>query len=161
MEIPSILLVEDNPDDVELTLLAFEQSKIKNRIVVANDGVEALRYLLPEDDTPPLRPAVVLLDLKIPKIDGLEVLRRLRADPRGEAQPVIVLTSSKEERDIADSYHLGSNSYVRKPVLFAELVEAVRVLGLFWLMINISPHGQRLTPSIAGGLAVEPPAAPG
>lgn len=136
IDVPSILLVEDNPDDVELTRLAFEESKIANQLIVASDGVRALEYLLPEGEGLRLRPTVVLLDLKLPRIDGLEVLRRLRADPRTRRQPVIVLTSSGEERDIVESYQLGANSYVRKPVVFSQFVEAVRVLGLYWLTVN-------------------------
>lgn len=138
-----ILLVEDNPDDAELTLRAFEKSKLVNRVVVARDGQEALEYLFStgphaarteEDD-----PQVVLLDLKLPKLDGLNVLRRIRADERTKRIPVVILTSSNEERDLIASYDLGANSFVRKPVDFAEFIEASRNLGLYWLVLNQLP----------------------
>ena len=135
-----ILLVEDNPDDVELTLRAFRTSKILNEIVVASDGVEALDYLLATGShagrDPKLLPEVVLLDLKLPKISGLDVLKRMRAEEKTRRIPVVVLTSSNEERDILSSYDLGANSFVRKPVDFAEFVEAARQLGLYWLVTN-------------------------
>lgn len=138
-----ILLVEDNPDDVELTLLAFEQSKIVNEIVVAKDGQEALDYLFAAGNhtgrDPALLPEVVLLDLKLPKIDGLDVLRRMRADERTRRLPVVVLTSSKEEQDVLRSYDLGANSFVQKPVDFAEFIDAARHLGLYWLVLNEAP----------------------
>ena len=138
-----ILLVEDNADDEALTLRALKKNNIKNEVVVAHDGVEALDYLLgsgpfagrPSHDMPQL----VLLDLKLPRVDGLEVLRRLRADPRTHLLPVVILTSSKEERDLVSSYSLGANSYVRKPVDFAEFTEAIRQLGLYWLILNEAP----------------------
>lgn len=137
-----ILLVEDNPDDVELTLRAFERANLANDVVVARDGVEALDYLLArgQHDGRPADadPHLVLLDLKLPKIDGLEVLRRIRADERTEALPVVVLTSSQEERDVVESYRLGANSYVRKPVSFTEFTDATRQLGLYWLVLNVS-----------------------
>jgi two-component system response regulator len=133
---PTILLVEDNPDDEELTRIAFEESNLANQLVVARDGVEALEYLL--DSQRPL-PQMVLLDLKLPKLNGLEVLRRLRADERTRFLPVVILTSSDEERDLFDSYGLGANSYVRKPVDFAQFVESVRQLGLYWLVLNRTP----------------------
>ncbi len=134
-----VLLVEDNPDDVELTLRAFKKSNISNRVVVAQDGAEALEYLFgPGHEGRPL-PEVVLLDLKLPKIDGLEVLRRIRAEARTRLLPVVVLTSSNEERDLVESYRLGANSYVRKPVEFAEFVDASRQLGLYWLVLNRAP----------------------
>lgn len=139
-----ILLVEDNPDDVELTLLAFEKSKVVNEIVVAKDGQEALDYLFAAGDhaerDPALSPEVVLLDLKLPKIDGLDVLRRMRADDRTRRLPVVVLTSSNEEQDIVRSYDLGANSFVQKPVNFAEFIEAARHLGLYWLVLNEPPQ---------------------
>ena len=132
----TILLVEDNPDDEELTRIAFEESNLANQLVVTRDGVEALDYLL--DPKNPL-PQMVLLDLKLPKLNGLEVLRRLRADQRTKYLPVVVLTSSDEERDLFDSYGLGANSYVRKPVDFAQFVDSVRQLGLDWLVLNRTP----------------------
>lgn len=135
-----ILLVEDNRDDEELTLLAFEQSGIVNEVVVVRDGAEALDYLFgtgthANRDLNDM-PSVILLDLKLPKIDGLEVLRRLRADARTQFLPVVVLTTSKEDRDLTNSYRLGCNSYVRKPVDFTEFLEAARQLGLYWLRLN-------------------------
>jgi CheY-like chemotaxis protein len=135
-----ILLVEDNPDDEALTLRALARNHIHNQVVVARNGVEALAFLHGEADAPPGGlPTLVLLDLKLPKIDGLEVLRRLRAHPRTCLVPVVMLTSSMEERDLAASYRQGVNSYVRKPVDFAEFMEAVRHLGLYWLMLNAGP----------------------
>lgn len=134
----TILLVEDNPDDEALTLRAFKKNKIRNEVVVMRDGAEALAYLLPGDgdgDGRP-RPALVLLDLNLPKIGGLEVLRRMRADERTRLIPVVVLTSSKLEEDILDSYRNGANAYVRKPVNFSDFAEAVRTLGVFWLLLN-------------------------
>jgi CheY-like chemotaxis protein len=138
-----ILLVEDNPDDEALTLRALKSSNIANEVVVARDGVEALDYLFGNgayaDRDTRVMPQVVLLDLKLPKLDGLDVLRRLRTDERTKSLPVVVLTSSDEERDIIDSYGLGANSYVRKPVAFAQFTEAVRQLGLYWLVLNQPP----------------------
>ena len=141
-----ILLVEDNPDDVELTRRALDESKVANKLVVVRDGVEALQYLFREDayagrDAADL-PEVVLLDLKLPKIDGLEVLRRIRADERTRILPVVVLTSSNAERDIVESYALGANSYIRKPVEFERFVEATKTLGLYWLVLNEPPVRQ-------------------
>lgn len=138
-----ILLVEDNPDDEALTLRAFKKSNILNEVVVVRDGVEALDYLFGEGtydgrDTN-TQPELILLDLKLPKIDGLEVLRRLRADPRTELLPVVILTSSSEEQDLIKGYSLGANSYVRKPVDFVQFYEAVRQLGVYWLVMNESP----------------------
>jgi len=139
----TILLVEDNPDDVTLTLRALKKSNIGNDVVVARDGVEALEYLFRtrrySGRDPSDMPQVVLLDLKLPKLDGLEVLRRLRADDRTRLLPVVILTSSDEERDIASGYGLGANSYVRKPVDFAAFSNAVNRLGLYWLVLNQSP----------------------
>jgi two-component system response regulator len=139
----SILLVEDNPDDQTLTKRALKKNNILNDVVVAQDGVEALDYLFGTGahagrDVSVL-PAVVLLDLKLPKVDGLEVLRRVRADDRTKTLPVVVLTSSKEEQDLAQSYSIGANSYIRKPVDFAQFIEAVRQLGLYWLVLNEAP----------------------
>ena len=134
-----ILLVEDNPHDEELTLRALQKSHILNPVIVAHDGAEALDYLLARgkhaSSQPPL-PQVVLLDLKLPKVDGLEVLRELRANARTRLLPVVVLTSSKEQQDMLTSYELGANSYVRKPVDFAQFLEAARQLGLYWLVLN-------------------------
>ena len=134
-----IMLVEDNPHDEELTLRALRKSNVLNPVVVARDGVEALDFLLARGEhageAPPL-PQVVLLDLKLPKVDGLEVLRELRASARTRFLPVVVLTSSKEQQDLVASYELGANSYVRKPVDFAQFLEAARQLGLYWLVLN-------------------------
>jgi two-component system response regulator len=141
MEGKVILLVEDNADDELLTLRALKQNNIKNEVVVARDGVQALEYLL--GDTGGLShahlPEVVLLDLKLPKLDGLELLRRLRADARTKLLPVVILTSSNEERDRMMGYNLGANSYVRKPVDFEQFTETVRQLGLYWLVLNEPP----------------------
>ena len=129
-----ILLVEDNPDDVALTLRALKKNNIANEVIVAKDGIEALDYLFGDNATSV--PAVILLDLKLPKIDGLEVLERLRKDERTKFAPVVVLTSSKEEQDLVRSYKLGANSYIRKPVDFIQFSDAVRQLGLYWLVLN-------------------------
>jgi two-component system response regulator len=131
-----ILLVEDNPDDVLFTIRAFNQNHIRNEIIVASDGEQALRLLFPEDGGHPLRPALILLDIKLPKVDGLEVLRAIREGDRSQSLPVVVLTTSNEERDIVESYRLGANSFVRKPVVFGEFVEAANVLGVYWLLVN-------------------------
>jgi two-component system response regulator len=130
-----ILLVEDNPDDVLLTLRAFAKNHFRNEIVVANDGDLALQLLFPEGGGA-LRPALILLDINLPKIDGLEVLRRIRDHDRTRSLPVVVLTTSNEERDILESYRIGANSFVRKPVVFGEFVEAANVLGVYWLLVN-------------------------
>lgn len=134
-----MLLVEDNEDDVQLTLRAFRKHNIANHIQVARDGQEALDFLF--DGRPPeALPHVVLLDLKLPRVDGLEVLKRIRASERTRFLPVVVLTSSREERDMVESYRLGANSYVRKPVDFQEFSEAARQLGLYWMLLNLAPE---------------------
>jgi two-component system, response regulator len=141
-----ILLVEDNPNDVELTLRAFERSSVGNEIVVARDGEQAIDYLFSTgrhaDRAPALMPEVVLLDMRLPKIDCLGVLRRMRADERTRRLPVVILTSSKEEKDVRTSYDLGANSFVRKPVDFSEFVTAARHLGIYWLVMNEPPPGE-------------------
>ena len=133
-----ILLVEDNPDDVRLTQRAFIKSNIANELVVVHDGVEALEYLA-QACAGPGRPAMILLDLNLPRMDGLELLRAIRADQRLKWIPVVVLTSSKEQQDIITSYDLGANSYIRKPVDFEQFAEAVRNLGMYWLVLNEPP----------------------
>ncbi len=139
----TILLVEDNPDDEALTRRALKKNNIGNEVVVARDGVEALDYLFGtgayEGRDTSLLPQLVLLDLKLPKVGGLEVLRRLRADERTRLLPVVILTSSREQQDLIGGYGYGANSYVRKPVDFAQFVEAVRQLGLYWLALNEAP----------------------
>ena len=130
-----ILLVEDNPADVELTLRAFKTNRLSNKIHVARDGVEALEFLF-GDEGPVSRLCVVLLDVKMPRMDGLEVLRRMRADPRTRHLPVVMMTSSSEESDRLASYDLGANSYIVKPVDFENFTEAVRVIGTYWLLLN-------------------------
>ncbi len=143
----TILLVEDNPDDEALTLRALKKNNITNKVAVAHDGVEALDYLFGtgpyEGQEPNPLPAVILLDLKLPKLDGLEVLKRIRAHPRTKLLPVVILTTSKEEQDIINGYSFGANSYVRKPVDFVQFVDAVNQLGLYWLLLNEPPHGSR------------------
>lgn len=143
----AILLVEDNPDDQALTLRALKKNNIANDVVVVEDGPEALDYFFGPAGCATIKdsdlPAVVLLDLKLPKIDGLEVLRRIRADQRTCMQPIVVLTSSNEEQDMVASYKLGCNSYVRKPVNFNEFLEAARQLGLYWLILNETPSKTR------------------
>ncbi|MDR3576072.1 MAG: response regulator [Anaerolineaceae bacterium] len=138
-----ILLVEDNPDDEELTSMALSESNILNKVIVAHDGVEALDYLFGTGTYAgrdlSQTPQIVLLDLKLPKLDGLEVLKRMRADSRTQFIPVVVLTSSSEEEDIFSSYRFGANSYVRKPIEFHRFADSVRQLGLYWLLINEAP----------------------
>ena len=143
MKPKKIFLVEDNRDDIELTLLAFQKSNIANEVVVARDGVEALDYLFgigsyagrDVQDTP----AVVLLDLKLPELDGLEVLQSIRSDERTRLLPVVILTSSREEQDLFNGYDLGCNSYIRKPVDFLQFTEAIRQLGIYWILWNEPP----------------------
>ncbi len=146
MKRKTLLLVEDNPDDELLTIRALRKHNLANEIVVARDGQQALDYLFGEGEyegqPPEELPQVILLDLKLPKVDGLEVLERIRADERTRTIPVVVLTSSNEERDILRSYDLGANSYVRKPVNFEQFLEAARQLGLYWLVLNEVPYGR-------------------
>ncbi len=141
-----ILLVEDNPDDEALTLRALKKNNIMNEVVVAHDGAEALDYLFLRGAyvtrDPNKQPALTLLDLKLPKVDGLEVLRQIRANPSTQLLPVVILTSSKEEQDLITGYRLGANSYIRKPVDFGQFMEAVRSLGLYWLVLNEMPPQQ-------------------
>ena len=145
-----ILLVEDNASDEKLTVLAFKRSGVSNEVVVVRDGAAALDYLFGTgkhaDRDPSVLPSVVLLDLKLPKIDGLEVLRRIRADEGTKFLPVVVLTSSKEDEDVLHSYELGANAYVRKPVEFSKFAEAAKTLGLFWLLLNEPAPAPRGTP---------------
>jgi two-component system response regulator len=144
-----VLLVEDNPDDVDLTIRAFQKNNVRNEIVVARDGEQALDYLSAAcangGRNPAAIPEVVLLDLKLPKLDGIEVLRHLRADERTKRLPVVVLTSSNEEKDIVASYDFGANSFVRKPLDYAQFADAARQLGLYWLVLNEpapNPHSR-------------------
>ncbi len=139
-EAKNILLVEDNPNDIELTRRALARHQIANELVVAHDGVEALDYLFgKEGETQRRLPAVVLLDLKLPRVDGIEVLREIRASGRTRFLPVVILTTSNEERDIVDGYSLGANSYICKPVDFEQFSEAIRQLGMYWLVLNQPP----------------------
>ncbi|WP_431859150.1 response regulator [Azospirillum sp.] len=143
MSMKPILLVEDNPDDELLTLRALKKNHIQNDVVVARDGPEALSWLFGDESLgrEAIAPSIVLLDLKLPKIDGIEVLRRIRTDPRTRLVPVVILTSSREEQDLINGYQLGANSYIRKPVDFPEFIQAVRQLGLYWLILNEAPPG--------------------
>lgn len=140
-----ILLVEDNPDDELLTLRALKKTGVQNDVVIARDGVEALDYLFARGPysgrNPAVMPQLILLDLKLPRVDGFEVLRRLRSDERTRLLPVVILTSSREQRDMLDGYGLGANSYVRKPVDFEQFVRAVDLLKLYWLVLNEDPPG--------------------
>jgi len=147
-----ILLVDDNPDDVTLTLRALKKANILNEVVVARDGVEALDYLFGtgtyDGRDASVTPELVLLDLKMPRLDGMDVLKRLRADERTRLLPVVILTSSKEEKDLTNGYRLGANSYIRKPVDFHRFAEAVQQVGLYWLVLNEAPP---ITKSGRGG----------
>lgn len=138
---PCILLVEDNPDDEELTRIAFRKARVSNEIVVARDGAEALELLFGAGTR--IEPILIMLDLNLPKVEGLEVLRQVRSHDATTLVPVIILTSSKQQEDVTRSYQLRANAYVRKPVAFDEFAEAVKVLGLFWLVVNEGPMGQR------------------
>lgn len=142
-----ILLIEDNPDDVKLTMRAFRQNNIANDVVVVRDGQEALDVLFGDGPFGPASgalPSLLLLDLNLPRVSGLDVLRRIRGDARTALLPVVILTSSDEDRDLIDGYRLGANSYVRKPVDFAEFAEGIRLLGLYWLVLNqTAPSGIR------------------
>ncbi len=143
-----ILLVEDNRDDVDLTLRALKQHKLVSEVVVVEDGAEALDYLFARgryaDRNPEAVPQLVLLDINLPKLSGLEVLKQLREDVRTKLLPVVMLTTSREERDVAESYASGANSYVQKPVDFAAFTEAVRQLGVYWLVLNETPWHARV-----------------
>ena len=144
---PHILLVEDNPDDVKLTLRAFEKERIANNVQVARDGVEAIEYLFATGkfagrDTS-IMPQVIILDLKMPRMDGMELLRHVRSNERTKLLPVVVLTTSNEDKDRVESYKLGANSFIRKPVDFMQFVEAVKQLRLYWLVINEPPLGKK------------------
>jgi CheY-like chemotaxis protein len=138
-----ILLVEDNPDDEALTIRALQRSNISNEVVVARDGVEALDYLFARGDyagrDTTVQPTVILLDLKLPRLGGIEVLKQLRSDPRTSLVPVVILTTSREEQDLLNSYSLGCNSYITKPVDFIQFAEAVKQLGMYWLLLNEAP----------------------
>ena len=141
-DLPAILLAEDNPNDVELTVEALDRHNLANRVTVAHDGVEAMEYLRCEgafSERKPGDPAVLLLDIKMPRKDGLEVLREIRGDPALKRLPVVILTSSREEQDLITSYDLGVNAYVVKPVDFASFIDAVKELGVFWALINERP----------------------
>ena len=140
-----ILLAEDNPTDAKLTVNTLEKAKVANEIILAKDGAEALDYLFGTgkyEGRDTLLPGLIILDLKMPKVDGFEVLKRIRSDEKTKCRPVVVLTSSCEERDICESYGLGANSYVSKPVEFREFTEAVKQLGLYWLLLNVPPNKQ-------------------
>jgi two-component system, response regulator len=133
---PAILLVEDNPDDEDLTLRALKRGNVSNPVAVAHDGVEALEYLFPDDVARVPLPGLILLDLKLPKVDGLEVLRRIRADEWTRLIPIVILTGSREQEDVLAGYQGGANAYVRKPVKFSDFADVVRTLGSFWLLLN-------------------------
>ena len=148
-ELRRILIAEDNEADLELTLTALAEHKLVNEVVVVRDGVEALDFLYrrgPFADRPPGNPAVVLLDLKMPRVDGIDVLRQVKQDPALRSIPIVMLTSSREESDLVDSYRLGANAYVVKPVDFAHFVEAVQQVGIFWALVNEPPPGSAPRP---------------
>jgi two-component system, response regulator len=134
-----ILLIEDNADDRDLTIRALKKNNLLNPVDIARDGAEALVMLFGDDHKDRDNPALILLDLKLPKVDGLEILHRVRADPRTRVVPVVVLTSSKQDEDLRSAYDLGANGYVRKPVVFGEFAEAMRAVGMFWLLLNQPP----------------------
>lgn len=142
-----ILLVEDNPDDIDLTIRAFERNHVKNKVIIAEDGEEALDYLFAKgkysDRNPEDTPALILLDLKLPKLDGFKVLKEIRENKTTELLPVVILTSSKEEQDVIRGYKNGANSYIRKPVDFEKFFEAVQALGLYWLILNELPNTKK------------------
>lgn len=143
-ELKRILLVEDDLKDVELTLIALEECNLANEVAVVNDGAEALDFLFCHEkykNRPNSNPAVILLDLKLPKVDGMEVLRQIRADERLNMIPVVIVTSSKEEADLVKGYQLGTNAYVQKPIDFKQFIEAIKQLGVFWAIINEPPPG--------------------
>lgn len=142
-DVKRILLAEDNPNDVELTLVALAENNLANEVIVTRDGEEVLDYLYSRGKykmREPGNPAVVLLDLKMPKLDGLEVLKQVKSDPELKSVPIVILTSSREERDIVESYALGVNAYIVKPVDFHEFVDAIKELGLFWGIMNLTPN---------------------
>lgn len=153
-----ILLVEDSSDDIELTMMAFRRSNIRNEVVVSRDGAEAMALIERwAHEGPSALPALVLLDLKLPKIGGLELLRWIRSDERTRRMPVIILTSSNEDGDLAMGYDLGVNAYVRKPIDFASFGEAIRILGLFWLVVNEAPHPLRIPSTRDSALSLPTP----
>ncbi|MGM3306911.1 response regulator [Anabaena sp. WFMT] len=135
----TLLIIEDNPDDIELTLLAFEQTGLQENVVIARDGDEAINYLFADNNTSESLPDLILLDLQLPRINGLEVLRRIRADSRTRLLPIVILTTSNEESDRLQGYGLGCNSYIRKPVDYDQFVGVIRQLGMYWLVLNSPP----------------------
>lgn len=142
MDLRTILLAEDNPKDIELTLEAMEENKLANNVTVVNDGVEVIEYLRREGNFKNRaegNPAFILLDIKMPRMDGIEVLRAIRNDPKFKTIPIVILTSSREEQDLINSYNLGVNAYVVKPVIFTEFIEAVKQIGIFWAVLNELP----------------------
>lgn len=143
MNSKKVLLIEDNPSDIELTKRAFKKNHILNKIIVMEDGQDALDYLFNTLNSPDQLPVVTLLDLKLPRLDGIEVLRRIRSDARTKHMPVVMLTSSKEEGDVAAAYDNGANSYIRKPVDFQQFVESIHTLGIYWLSLNEPPPMRR------------------